>query len=76
MNQLCDHNDLFHWLEATRSYTINLFSCYFFNLDSWLIKTLTNCGSLFSLGLDGNMYFVGNNGCVIHTPIEMGYDQF
>jgi len=54
---------MFHWLEITRYCTINLFFYSFSNSDNWLIKTLTCCGSLFSLGLDGNMYFVGNNGC-------------
>jgi hypothetical protein len=42
---------------------MNLFSCSFSSLDSRLVKTFTNCGYLSSLALNGNKYFVGNNGC-------------
>jgi len=31
------------------------------------VRTLTGCGSLFSPGLDGNRYYVGNNGCNPYT---------
>ncbi len=67
MNQFCDHNDLFHYLEATKSYVIKMFSCSFFNSDSRLVMTLTCCGKLLSPGLDGNIYSVGNNGCNPYT---------
>jgi hypothetical protein len=67
MNKFYDHNDLFHWLAATRSCIINMLSCSFSNLDSRLVKTLTSYGSLFSLSLDGNNYFIGSNGCDPYT---------
>jgi hypothetical protein len=67
MNRYYDHNDLFHWLKVTKSYAINMFSCSFFNSNSQLVKTLIGCGSLLSPGLDGNKYFVDNNGCNLYT---------
>ncbi len=67
MYQFCDHNDLFHWLEAIRSYAINLFSYSFSNSNNQLVKTLTSCGFLFSPSLNGNKYFVGSNGCNPYT---------
>jgi len=67
MNQFCDHNDLFHWLEVIKSYAINLFYYNYSNLDNMFVRTLTGCGSLFSPGLDGNRYYVGNNGCNPYT---------
>jgi hypothetical protein len=67
MYQLCDHDDLFHGLKATKSYAINLFFYSFSNSHSRLVKTLTSFGSLLSLGLDGNKYFVGYNGCNPYT---------
>ncbi len=33
-----------------------MFSCSFSNLDSQLVKILIGCGSLLSLGFDGNKY--------------------
>ncbi len=67
MNRFYDHNDLFHWLEATKSCAINLISCNFSNSNSWLVSIITCCGFMFSLGLDGNKYYVGNNGCNPYT---------
>jgi hypothetical protein len=65
MNQLCD--DMFHLLEVIRSCAINMFSYNFSNSYNRLFRTLTSCASLFSLGLDGNMYYVGSNGCNPYT---------
>jgi hypothetical protein len=67
MNRFYDHNDLFHWLKTTKSYAINMFSCSFSNSDSRLVKIVTCCGSFLSRGLNGNKYFVGNNGCNPYT---------
>ncbi len=67
MNWFCDHSDMFHWLEATKSYVINLFSYSFSNSNNRLIRTLIGCGSLFSPGLDCNKYFMGSNGCNPYT---------
>ncbi len=75
MYQLCDHNDLFHWLEATKSCAINMFSYSFSNLDSQLVKAFIGCGFLSSLGPNGNIYSIGNNGCN-PIPTKRGYDQF
>jgi len=58
---------MFHWLEATKSPVINLFSYSFFNSDNQLIQILIGCGFLFSLGLNDNKYFVGSNGCHLYT---------
>jgi hypothetical protein len=73
MNMLCDHNDLLHWLETTKTYVINLFSCSFSNLDSRLVRTLTGCGFLFSPNqmVTSILYAIID---VIHTQVEMGYD--
>ncbi len=67
MNQFCDHNDLFHWLEVTRSCAINLLSCSFSNSNNQLVRTLRGCGFMFSPSLDGNKYSIGSNGCSPYT---------
>jgi hypothetical protein len=63
MYQIWDHNDQFHWLEATKSCVTNRFSYSFSNSDNQLIKTLTSVGSKKFPGLDGIRYFIGNNMC-------------
>jgi hypothetical protein len=67
MNQFCGHNELFHWLEAIKSCAINIFSYNYSNLYNMLVRILAGPRSLFSLGLDGNKFSVGNNGCNPYT---------
>jgi hypothetical protein len=61
-NIILDRNDVFHYLEAIKSCAINLFFFNFSNSKNQLIGTLIGCGSMFSPSLDGNNYYVGNNG--------------
>jgi hypothetical protein len=44
-----------------------MFSCSYSNSNSQLGRALIGCGYMFSIGLDGNMYYVGNNGCNPYT---------
>jgi hypothetical protein len=57
---------MFHWLEATKSCAINMLSYSFSNSNSWLVRTIISCGFMFSLGLDGNKYFISCKGCNPH----------
>jgi len=59
-----DNNDMFHWLETTRSCVISFFSCNFFNSNSWLVSIQIGVKSTCvpSLGVNS----IGNNGCNLY----------